>query len=71
MMRDKEDTMFSRGWKLECASQDITTQELQDSISLCVKGKKVKDKKPPKSQPQKKAKTTTGVIDVDEVIARS
>lgn len=71
MMRDKEDTMFSRGWKLESASQDITIQELQDSIAYCVKGKKVKDKKPPKSQPQKKAKTTTGVIDVDEVIARS
>ena len=47
--------------------QDITIQELQDSIAYCVKGKKVKDKKPPKSQPQKKA----GLIDVDEVIARS
>lgn len=71
MMRDKEDTMFSRGWKLESASQDITVQELQDSISYCVKGKQVKDKKPCKTQPQKKAKITTGVIDVDEVIARS
>ena len=31
----------------------------------------MKDKKLTKIQPQKKAKTTTGVIDVDEVIVRS
>ena len=39
MVRDKQDTMFSRGWKLVCASQEITLEELQDSISYCVKGK--------------------------------
>ena len=42
MVRDKQDTMFSRGWKLDCAKQEITIEELQASISYCVKGKQKK-----------------------------
>ena len=55
MVRDKQDTMFSQGWKLDCASQQITREELLDSISYCVKEvNKKKRKRPIKTQFKKK-----------------
>ena len=71
MVRDKQDTMFSRGWKLLCASQEITLEELQDSISYCVKGKQKKEKVASKDPVQKKAKSNTSIVDVDEAILKS
>ena len=71
MVRDKPDTMFSRGWKLTCASQEITGDELQDSIAYCVKGKQKKEKKSSKNPTQKKARISTSIVDVDEAISKS
>ena len=71
MVRDKEDTMFTRGWKLDCPSHKITVENLQDSIAYCIKGKKKKEKTLSKPPTLKKAKGTTDIMDVDEVILQS
>ena len=71
MVRDKEETMVSRGWKLDCPIQEITADGLQDSIIYCLKGKQVKEKRPSKSPSKKQAKSSTAIMDVDEAILRS
>jgi len=70
MIGDKEDTMFSRGWKLDCTIQEITIEELQDSITYCLKGKQMKEKKPFKIPREKKVKSSTSIIDLDEAILK-
>ena len=71
MVRDKEDTMFTRGWKLDCPSHERTVENLQDSIAYCIKGKQKKEKTLSKPPNLKKAKGTTDTMDVDEVILQS
>ena len=44
---------------------------MQDSISYCVKGKQKKEKVASKDWVQKKAKSNTSVVDVDEAVLKS
>ena len=69
MSRDKEETMFSRGWKIKEPTPDITDDQLQSSIIATLKGKKVKASQPPakkQAKVQKVAPMKTGsILDVD------
>lgn len=73
MVQDKEETMFSRGLKLDKQILESTADDLQDAIILALKGGK--GTKPLKSlggkQTKSRASVNASVVDVDEAILRS
>lgn len=68
MTRDKDMTMFSRGWKIE-ESSNVTADELQSSIIAVVRGKKIKASQPPAIKqskvPKVVPKASSSILDTD------
>lgn len=72
MARNKEETMFSGGWKFTESNPNITAHQLQSSIIATLQWKKVKASRSPPSMKKAKvqkvvAKGSGSILDVDNV----
>ena len=67
MAKDKEETMFSRGWKVEESTLNLTADQLQSSIIATLQRKKVKALQLPTKKQAKVPKVAPkrSIMDVD------